>query len=278
MVDFSGIKNIVTKDNILSSLNSAWKTALFIEALRNLNWSRDYLWYVELDGVPSPFQRGGVLGLPCKSVSYNLTSESSSLEIHSMNMSTHVPQSAGSIGDIQLSLYDDEQGTLRQFFERWHNQVYNPYLGTLPVTESCKQLSIHYQKSTRRNIKRVFYSIDSVAMTNQWLQLAKDLGGSYVNQLLTGYNYLRQGNQRNKPTKRTADALEFLVYPGQTININLTSSGSLIELSITLKVAHFLNQDFGNPTENSGVSTILDTVIGDVTNGNSFLDKLADYI
>ena len=62
---------------LLDSLNSAWKTVLFMEALRNLNWSRGYCWYVELDGVPNPFQRGGVLGLPCTSVSFTLAQGSS---------------------------------------------------------------------------------------------------------------------------------------------------------------------------------------------------------
>ena len=50
-----------------------------MEAMRNLAWSRGYLWYVELDGVPNPFQRGGVLGLPCKSITFTVYAKNKSL-------------------------------------------------------------------------------------------------------------------------------------------------------------------------------------------------------
>ena len=58
--------------NVGDWLKNAIKTSLFMEALRNLNWSRSYLYYCELDGVPAPFHRGGVLGLPCTNISYSL--------------------------------------------------------------------------------------------------------------------------------------------------------------------------------------------------------------
>ena len=66
----------LAKPNKLAKLGSLVKTSLFMEALRNLNWSRDYLWYVELDGVPTPFHRGGVLGLPCTNIQYTLSTGS----------------------------------------------------------------------------------------------------------------------------------------------------------------------------------------------------------
>ena len=55
-----------------SVLNKVVKNALFLEALRNLNWSRGYSWYVELDGVPNPFQRGGVIGLPVTDINFQI--------------------------------------------------------------------------------------------------------------------------------------------------------------------------------------------------------------
>ena len=124
---------------ILNSLKSGWKTALFMEAMRNLNWSRSYLWYVELDGVPNPFQRGGVLGLPCKDVQLTMN-ETDQFGWNNGIASFKVPKSANSLATITLTVVDDERGTLRKFYERWFNEVYNPYYGVLPVTEACKQL------------------------------------------------------------------------------------------------------------------------------------------
>lgn len=241
-------------NSILSSLNSAWKTVLFMEALRNLNWSRGYCWYVELDGVPNPFQRGGVLGLPCTSVSFTLA-QGNSFGFTAGISQLQVPQNISTIQQIQLNILDDEQGTIRQFFERWYNQVYNPYYGVLPVTEACKQISIYLQKSTRRNVKRVYYDIDKTLSST-----------------------LFANGTSGKMAKET-DSIDFLVYPSQTLQVQLDSNrNDLISYSISLDIAYFVNQDFGNPNVNSGVKTLFDNAIGDVTNGNSWLDKIGDYI
>jgi hypothetical protein len=239
---------------LLDSLNSAWKTVLFMEALRNLNWSRGYCWYVELDGVPNPFQRGGVLGLPCTSVSFTLA-QGSSFGFNAGISQLRVPQNISTIQQIQLTVLDDEQGTIRQFFERWYNQVYNPYYGVLPVTEACKQISIYLQKSTRRNVKRVYFDID------------------------TALNKTLFANAIDGKLSKSTDSMDFLVYPTETFQIQLDSTrNDLISYTISLDVAYFVNQDFGNPNVNNGVKTLLDTAIGGVSNGSSWLDKIGDYI
>lgn len=248
---------------IWNSLKNGIKTALFMEALRNLNWSRDYLWYVELDGVPNPFQRGGVLGLPCKSINFTLA-QGKTYEWTSGVASLSVPQAVQGISEITLELLDDEQGTLRQFFERWFNQVYNPYSGVLPVTEACKQISIYYQKSTRRNVKRVYYDIDK--------KLAKTVYKSAI------ANTIADLAAKVKGDYKVSDSTDFLVFPANTLQLSLSNNNDLISFSVTLQVAHFINQDFGNPNINNGVSTIFDTIVGDVSNGNSWLDRIGDYI
>jgi len=243
-----------------SAIKKGWRTALFMEALRNLAWSRGYLWYAELDGVPNPFQRGGVLGLPCKSISINPLVEGESLDIPSSTITMRVPKGCGSLGTIQLSLLDDEQGTLYSFFERWYNEVYNPYYGVLPVTEACKQLSLYRQKASRRNVKRVYYDIDNT-----------------VNNVLN--TILPKGYENMAKMPKSTDAYEFLVYPSQNMSFNWqTDANDLMTLEVNLQIAYFINQDFGNPCVNNGQKTIFDVAIGTITDGASWLDKIADYI
>lgn len=251
--------------SLLDALKSAWKTALFMEAMRNLNWSRGYLWYVEMDGVPNPFQRGGVLGLPCTSVNFTLA-EGQSYSWNAGINTLNVPQSAGGTRQIQLTVMDDEQGTLRQFFERWFNQVYNPYHGVLPVTEACKQISIYFQKSTRRNVKRVYYDIDHSLSSiftkgTSFSQLVKDTLGS------------------QSSLQKQTDSMDFLVYPSGSLQYSLsTNQNEVITFTVTLEIAYFVNQDFGDPKVHNGIKTIFDTQSGDVSDGSGWLDKIADYI
>ena len=234
-----------------NAVRKGWRTALFIEAMRNLAWSRGYLWYAEIDGMPPPFQRGGVLGLPCKSIQLNLA-DSSTMEIPTSTIGLEVPQNCGKLGTITMTLVDDEQGTIYQFFERWYNQVYNPYYGVLPVTEACKQLSLYRQKGSRRNVKRVYYDMD-------W---------SVDNIILA-----------NVKMPKNSDGYEFLVFPSGDLPMNLNSgSNDMIEVQVRLQIAYYINQDFGSPTVNNGQATIFDVAVGDVTKGSSWLDKIADYI
>lgn len=244
--------------SIWNAIQKGWRTVLFMEALRNIAWSRGYLWYAELDGVPNPFHRGGVLGLPCKSVSVNPLVEGESLDIPSSTINMKVPQNCGALGTIQMTLLDDEQGTIYQFFERWYNEVYNPYYGVLPVTEACKQLSLYRQKASRRNVKRVYYDIDNS-----------------VNNIIKTYTNIETNMKMPKET----DAYEFLVYPTQNLSFNWqTDANDLMTLDVNLQIAYFVNQDFGNPCVNSGQKTIFDIAVGQISEGNSWLDKIADYI
>ena len=111
---------------VMDSLKNSLKTSLFMENLRGVNWSRAYDWYCELDGVPAPFNRGGNLGLPVKHMSFTIT-EGSEYTFSAGSVETlKVPRQVGTLGVIALDLFDDEQQTLAKFFERWHNQVYNP--------------------------------------------------------------------------------------------------------------------------------------------------------
>lgn len=257
---------------ILNSLKNGWRSVLFLEAMRNLAWSRGYLWYVELDGVPNPFQRGGVIGLPCKNITFSYASGTTSHSWEAGINNLSVPKGGRSLGRINLSVIDDEQGTLRQFFERWYNMVYNPYYGVLPVTEACKQISIYFQKGSRRNIKRVYYDID-VSISS--------LFGKGVNLGQAVKNLASQelGLGGTEGIQKSTDSIDFLVYPSDDFTLNLSSGESnLIEFNVNLEVAYFVNQDFGNPNVHNGVKTIFDVQIGEISDGSSWIDKIADYI
>lgn len=239
----NGIKNVV-------------KAALFMENLRSINWSRGYCWYAELDGVPNPFHRGGVIGLPIKDIQFKI-SEGASQDFRTSAVETlRVPRTMGELGSVSLSLFDDEQQTLARFFERWYNQIYNPYKGVLPVTEACKQITIYKQKSTRRNLKRVYYNIDR----NNSGVLGK------INSYITG--------------GKTTEGFDFLVYPDGPLQFNwATDANDLNSLTLGLQIVQFVNQDFGNPIltqqESAKVANNINSIVND---GTSFLNKLANFI
>lgn len=256
------------------SLKNGIKTALFMEAMRNLNWSRSYLWYVELDGVPNPFQRGGVLGLPCKSITFEL-GNGESYNWSASTIGLAVPKGASKLGNINLEVMDDEQGTLRQFFERWYNMIYNPYKGVLPVIEACKQLSIYYQKSTRRNIKRIYYDID-----RGFGQLSGSLTSAIDNSIKqVSDSTFALGASKGK--RKIDESLDFLVYPQDNLMLSLnTNQSDVISFNVNLQVVYFVNQDFGNPTVNSGAPSVFGELLNgdEPTTGSSWMDRIADYI
>ena len=258
-----------------TAIANAWRTSLFIEALRNLNWSRSYLWYAELDGVPSPFQRGGVLGLPCKSIQF-ITANGSSYGFDSFLTKLNVPQAYGDLGTINLSLIEDEKGTLSSFFERWFNNVYNVYKGVLPVEEACKQISIYRLKSTRRHVERQIYSMDS-SVKNILTKI-----NNYTNLLNKTANRFNGNSNVFGEQKRQVDSWEFLVYPTNQIPMQFSADGNgLIEFNITLQVVHIINQDFGNPSKHEAAMSFggvsLDK-LNDFADDHSWLSKITDYI
>lgn len=251
-------QNSSNANNVTDSIRNIIKPALFLETLRNINWSRGYCWYVELDGVPNPFQRGGVLGLPVRNVNFKIAEGT----IYSFQTSTvetlAVPRTMGELGIITLDMFDDEQQTLARFFERWYNQIYNPYKGVLPLTESVKQLTIYKQKSTRRNVKRAYYNIDN----NSTSLIGK------------AFEWLTKGK-----VKRETEGYDFLVFPTGPLQFNWgTDQNELNTLSVSFQVAHFCNQDFGNPTINNGFTDFLGQTNGKNHTGTSWLDRLADFI
>lgn len=255
-------KNSEMSNNVANSIKNIVKSALFLETLRNINWSRGYCWYAEMDGVPNPFQRGGVLGLPVKDISFKIA-EGTSYSFSTSTVETlEVPRAMGNLGIVTLTLLDDEQQTLARFFERWYNQVYNPYNGVLPLTEACKQITIYKQKSTRRNVRRVYYNIDSRVS-------AKSL-------VTSGFNYITGG-----ALKRETEGYDFLVFPAGPLQFGWgTDTNDLNTLNVNLTIAHFVNQDFGDPTSNTGIMDWLGSSDGKVhgIDGRNWLDKLSNFI
>ena len=245
-------------EDTTNAIQKMVKTALFLENLRNVNWSRNYCWYAEIDGVPSPFHRGGVMGLPVRNITFKIAEGTTYSFATSTVETLEVPRAMGNLGIVTIDMFDDEQQTLAKFFERWYNQIYNPYNGVLPVTEACKAITIYKQKSTRRNVKRVYFNIDA--------NVSSVMSG--------GFNWLKRGRMQ-----RETEGYDFLVFPAGPLQFNWsTDSNDLNTLSVSLTIAHFLNQDFGDPAVKNGVAAFLDSTSGNLHNGLSWLDKLANYI
>lgn len=224
--------------NVGKALNNALKNTLFLEAIRNLNWSRGYSWYVELDGVPNPFQRGGVIGLPVTDVTIRIADGKT--HQWEAGIETLVVPLGRNYQTITLTFIDDEQGTMCTFFERWYNMIYTSGRGVLPLQECVKQITITKTKSTRSNIRRHTASID--------------------------------GEQK------TVIGRDFLVFPHNSFEESEKLESGPRTYNIDLIVAKQLNADYGNPAEIPGQKSIMGIDIGDLTSGRGILDKLADYI
>ena len=246
-------------DNVTNTLKGVLRTALFMETLRNINWSRGYCWYCEMDGVPNPFQRGGVLGLPCTNVNFTIADGTNyTFGVSSME-TIEVPRAMSNLGIVTLDLLDDEQQTLTRFFERWYNQIYNPYKGVLPLTEACKMLTIYKQKSTRTNVKRVYYNLDKT--------ISSFAGG-------LGTSWLTKGK-----VPESTEGYDFLVFPTAPLQMSWATDGNdLNKISIQFKIAHFVNQDFGSPDTSTGITEFLGNTSGNIHYGSSLIDRITDFI
>lgn len=238
--------NLVSPVKPETALNNVVRNALFLEAIRNLNWSRGYSWYVELDGVPSPFQRGGVIGLPVTSINFQVN-KGQSFTWESAVEEFSVPLKK-SLCTVQLTLLDDEQGTIFTFFERWFNNIYNSNYGILPVAECCKCLSIYKLKSTRTKVHR---------------NIVRDIYGPNPT-----YNF-ENVNSRN-----------FLVYPEGPLIEDEQLTSEPRKYSIELVIVKQQDPDFGHPNSRPGTTSLFGKIINDNKGQveNNFLSKLADYI
>ena len=231
-----------TDPNHLNSLNYTLNNALFLTAIANLEWSRGYLWYVELDDVPFPFQRGGVIGLPVTSVQYSL--------IHTQQHTWggfeefSVPKNRAGINTITMEILDDEKGTIYTFLERWFNNVYNSYAGVLPVTEACKGISIYKLKSTRSRISRY---------TSQY-----DI------------------NEQKAQTRKTTTARDFLIYPIGDLQESNTYDSKVRSYNVNFHIVKQINPDYGNPAVHEG---LLEQITGSDKLGplGTFIKKASSY-
>lgn len=251
--------------NKLSWGRYAWNTLLFHEAMRNLNWSRDYLWYAELDGVPNPFQRNGVIGLPLTDVTF-VVNDGESFTWNGSIEEFSVPKSKR-LCDINITFIDDEQETMFTFFERWFNNIYNNNIGVLPLTECCKTLSLYKLKSTRNKVTRTIQSYDYSRENREYSNL-RDVGSySNINDGITA-----------RLSKKTEESRDFLVYPDGPLQEQSTYSGGggPREYSVRLVVADYQNADYGNPAYHESSNSIFSKFNNN--SGSDFLSKIADYI
>lgn len=140
--------NISQSDNTDEGLELSRRRIL--DAMRNINWSRSYLWEVELDDVPPPFNKEGGFGFPAIEVDDTLALGSTFDFEAGINL-IRVPQKKYSY-DLKLTFYDDEQGTLEKFFEKWFNEIYDNERGVIPVEAAVKMLLVRKLNSKHKII------------------------------------------------------------------------------------------------------------------------------
>ena len=204
--------------NIATKLGDTLRTALFQLALANLQWSRGYLWYVELDDVPPPFHRNGVLGLPVVDVNY-VVSDGTDFTWESGLESFSIPLRKN-LCTMNLTMYDDEQGTIFTFFERWYNSIYDSRLGVLPITEAAKAISIYKLTTARNKITRHAYNYDKT----------------------TNFTHAKQ----------TTPARDLLVYPKGPLQEQEKIDSNPRTYQVELVIVDQLNPDKGNPSRHEG--------------------------
>jgi hypothetical protein len=230
----------------LSGLNQS----LFQIALANLNWSRGYLWYVTLDGVPSPFHENGVLGFPATEVTYEI-SDGKEFQWDGAMESFAVPQRRG-LCSVKITLLDDEQATMFTFFERWFNGIYNNRAGVLPVSEASLKMHITKLKATRTPATRHYHK--SEVDSNQ-----RGTTGGLLSKVLN-------------PSAKATDFRTLLVFPRGPLQEVLNSDNGPRMYSIDLVIVRQWDADYGDPSKHDGYKLI------DNGKVQGFLDKVADYI
>jgi hypothetical protein len=126
-----------------------------LDALRKVNWSRSYLWEVDLEGAPAPYGPGQSPGLPVVDVDAPLAM-GFTYDISSGIQLLRVPLKTQAY-DVRLTIYDDENGTLEKFFTAWYQQIYNPKLGVLPIHQAVRRMVIKKLSSRRKLIDKITY-------------------------------------------------------------------------------------------------------------------------
>ena len=162
--DGSGLMGRLSGDDG-SILNSNAPKRDIQSAMRNINWSRSYLWEVELEGAPFPFGKGHPFGFPAVEVDDTI-SVGDTFDWEAGLDFLRVPRRRSRI-DIRLTFYDTEDGRLEIFFEDWFNKIYGgPGMNTDQkgagvefLDNSVKELTVRKLTSRRKFIYERRYNV-----------------------------------------------------------------------------------------------------------------------
>jgi len=125
-----------------------------IEQIRGIQWGQKHLWDVRIQGVPTPFDTW----FPAVDISI----PTATIESHMVDTPMSRARFAKSTSDheISLSFYDDDKGTLYDFFDNWINvEILNngDYISLL--SEYAKQVDVQKLSIDRKPIKRMSYFV-----------------------------------------------------------------------------------------------------------------------
>lgn len=105
--------------------------------LRNIDWSKAYLWDVRFPDAPVPFNSW----FPATNVEENIyTLNTKSLELY---ISTYEIPLSTTLFDLKITFIDDIKLTIHEWVSNWINkEILNEGRGLTPISECCKTVQI----------------------------------------------------------------------------------------------------------------------------------------
>lgn len=108
-----------------------------LNQVREIQWGRNHLWDIHIEGVPSPFNEW----FPAKEVKWD-PYETSTHDIDGTYRNFSIPISTSGSKLSISGIPDDEEGTIYNFFNGWYNEIYNHPDGILSLKESVKEIKL----------------------------------------------------------------------------------------------------------------------------------------
>ena len=123
-----------------------------IDSVRQVEFSRQYLWDCMIKGAPSPFDQW----FPAKSVSDPVSMLAASKSLMFDLVPVAFPSSIG-IKKMAITYYDDYMDSLLDFFKEWSDGLVDYSNGVVPLEDAVKQMVILKLAPDRQVIKQSYY-------------------------------------------------------------------------------------------------------------------------
>lgn len=124
-----------------------------IDEIRNIRWSRSYLWDLCFPTAPEPFNRW----FPAFDVD-DLVLSIGAWESPGFLGRIPIPKDAPDVKRVRISFVDDVFTTLESWLTKWVNvEILNNGAGVTPVEEAVKPMHLHRLDETKKVIRATSY-------------------------------------------------------------------------------------------------------------------------